>query len=69
MDILTSADLDMQLMQLKHCDGEWSITKMLYKENNFFLVMVYFKYRSALAEDLNIQYTKRKMEGLERIFS
>ena len=31
----TSADLDMQLMQLKHCDGDnRSNTKMPYKENN-----------------------------------
>ena len=44
----SSADLETQLMQLKHCDGEESITKMPYKEMESLVVIFCFMSRSAL---------------------
>ena len=50
-----SADLDTQLMQLKHCDGEErrAITKMPYKKKESLAVILCFMSRSALAECYN----------------
>ena len=63
-----SADLDTQLVQLKHCDGEYRlITKMPYKENNSLVVMLALYLDLPLQSTWNIRSTNQKESNLKTL--